>query len=186
MAKATAPIVGDKLTWDRIEQMHPKLIDETKKIYGEICEVLKGRALCRFAYTVRTFDEQNALFAQGRTKLFDTKGKRLGVVTNARGGQSYHNYRLALDIVLLVDKNNDGTKESASWETAIDFDGDGLADWSEVVNIFKKYRWTWGGDWGGRLNDKPHFEKTFGYTWKDLLAKHNAKDFIPGTTIVNI
>lgn len=28
-----------------------------------------------------------------------------------------------------------------------DFDGDGKADWMEVVAVFKKYGWEWGGDW---------------------------------------
>ena len=31
-----------------------------------------------------------------------------------------------------------------------------------------------------------HFEKSFGYTWRQLKAKHDKKDFIPGTTYVNI
>ena len=98
----------DQVTLNRIEQLHPNLRDEVKEIYQEICEALTGKAICRFAYTLRTIKEQNDLYAQGRTK----PGK---IVTNAKGGQSYHNYGLAIDIVLLVDKNGDGTFESASW-----------------------------------------------------------------------
>lgn len=176
----------DKLTLERIELLHPKIRQEVRNIYlNEICPALSGRAICRFAYTLRTFSEQDALFAQGRTRLFDNSGKRLGVVTQARGGQSFHNYGLAFDIVLLVDSDRNGTFESASWDTVRDFDNDRTSDWMEVVNIFKKHGYTWGGDFK-RFKDAPHFEKTFGFTHQGLLRIHNNKNFISGTTYVNI
>jgi len=170
----------DQVTLQRIQLLHPKVRTEVDNIYrNQIVPALTGRAICRFAYTLRTFAEQNALFAQGRTRLFDSSGKRLGVVTKARGGQSVHNYGLALDIVLIKDNR------TASWEDNVDFDRDGKADWMEVVNILKSNGWEWGGDWKS-FKDKPHFEKRFGYTWKQLLEKYNARDFISGTEYVNI
>ena len=170
----------DLITQQRIQLLHPKVRTEVENIYkNEIVPSLTGRAICRFAYTLRTFAEQNAIYAQGRTRLFDAKGNRLGVVTKAKGGQSIHNYGLALDIVLIKDN------KTASWEDNVDFDKDGKADWMEVVNILKSHGWTWGGDWKS-FKDKPHFEKTFGYTWQQLLAKHNANDFIDGTNYVNL
>lgn len=175
----------DKLTLDRIQLLHPAIRAEVEHIYrAQVVPALTGRAICRFAYTLRTFNEQNGLYAQGRTRLFDSKGRRLGIVTKAKGGQSFHNYGLAFDIVLLVDRDNNGTFESASWEDRVDFDKDGKADWAEVASIFKRNGYTWGGDW--RFKDAPHFEKTFGHSWQQLLAKHNAKNFIPGTTYVNL
>lgn len=122
----------DKITLERIELLHPLLRKEVKDIYREIDQALTGRAICRFSSTLRTFAEQNSLYAQGRSKA----GKR---VTNARGGQSYHNYGMAIDIVLLVDRDGNGTYETASWDTKTDFDGDRLADWQEIVAIFKRY-----------------------------------------------
>lgn len=178
--------MSDKITLDRIELLHPAVRQEVKDIYlNEIIPALSGKAICRFAYTLRTFAEQDALYAKGRTRLFDNSGKRLGVVTKAKGGQSIHNYGLALDIVLIKDTNGDGTFESASWETNVDFDKDGKADWMEVVDILKKHGWTWGGDWKS-FKDAPHFEKTFGHTWKTLLPKHQSKDFITGTNYVQL
>jgi peptidoglycan L-alanyl-D-glutamate endopeptidase CwlK len=178
--------MSDKVTLDRIQLLHPKVRDEVKNIYlNEIIPALSGKAICRFAYTLRTFAEQDALYAQGRTRLFDGKGKRLGIVTKAKGGQSIHNFGLALDIVLLKDTNGDGTFDSASWEDTIDFDKDGRADWMEIVSILKRNGWIWGGDWKS-FKDKPHFEKTFGHTWRTLLPKHQSKDFITGTSYVNI
>lgn len=143
----------DKITLQRIELLHPKLRPEAKKIYSEICESLTGNAICRFTHTLRTFKEQNDLYAIGRTR----PGKK---VTNAKGGQSYHNYGLAIDIVLLVDKDKNGTFKTALWDTKTDFDGDRVADWQEIVAIFKRYGWEWGGDWG--FKDYPHFQKTLG------------------------
>lgn len=176
----------DKVTLDRIKLLHPNLRQEVEHIYrAQIVPALTGKAICRFAYTLRTFAEQDALFAQGRTRLFDSAGRRLGIVTKAKGGQSIHNYGLALDIVLLVDRDGNGTFETASWDVKGDFDKDGKADWMEVVNILKRNGWTWGGDWT-RFKDMPHFEKPLGHTWRTLLAKHKAKDFIPGTTYVNL
>jgi peptidoglycan L-alanyl-D-glutamate endopeptidase CwlK len=176
----------DKLTLDRIQLLHPAVREEVNYIYrAQIVPALTGRAICRFAYTLRTFLEQDSLYAQGRTKLFDNQGKRLGVVTKAKGGQSIHNYGLALDIVLIKDTNGDGKVDTASWETNVDFDKDGKSDWMEIVEILKRNGWTWGGDWKS-FKDAPHFEKTFGHTWRTLLPKHQSKDFIPGTTYVKL
>ena len=140
--------------------MHPVLRTEVLEMYNEIVQALTGKAICRFSYTLRTFKEQDELFALGRTK----PGKK---VTNAKGGQSYHNYGLAFDIVLLVDTNADGKFDKASWETNVDFDKDGRADWLEVVTICKRYGWEWGGDW--KFTDMPHFQKTFGLSIAQLL-----------------
>lgn len=147
----------DKITLQRISLLHPKLREEATHIYLDVCSALTGRAICRFSYTLRTFKEQDDLFAQGRTKPGS-------IVTNARGGESYHNYGIAADIVLIVDG------KTASWNIKTDFDGDGVADWQEVVRIFKMYGWEYGGDWA--FKDYPHFQKTFGYSIKDLQKLH--------------
>ena len=155
----------DQKTLERIQLLHPKLRDEAVELYDEIVASLTGSAICRFAYTLRTFAEQDALFAQGRSK----PGK---VVTNAKGGQSYHNYGLAIDIVLLTDKDKNGTFETASWDLKTDFDGDKKADWMEVVQIFKRYGFEAGIDW--KFVDAPHFQKSFGKSIYELKALHTA------------
>jgi peptidoglycan L-alanyl-D-glutamate endopeptidase CwlK len=144
----------DQVTLDRIKLLHPKLRQEVAEMYDEICEALKGRAICRFTHTLRTFSEQDLLF------------KKVPKVTNSRGGFSFHNYGLAIDIVLIIDG------KTASWDTKGDFDGDGKSDWMEVVEIFKQYGWEWGGNW--KFYDAPHFQKTFGKSVRELLALHQA------------
>ena len=140
----------DLITIQRIKTAHPKLRDELEKDYIECNNLLPKGIRLRFAYFYRSVEEQN--------KLFDQRPK----VTNARGGQSIHNYGFAFDIVILKDKDNNGTFETAS------FDID--EHWIKVVKFFKSKGWTWGGDWKS-FKDAPHFEKTFGHTWQTLSKK---------------
>lgn len=170
----------DQLTLNRISTLHPKIRKTVLDAYTHVNNKLLGKGVrLRFAYTTRTIEEQNELFAQGRTKLFDKNGRRLGKVTQAKGGQSIHNYHLAFDIVLLLDKNNDGVFESASWDTVLDFDKDKISDWMEVVSYFKSIGFVWGGDW--KFKDKPHFEMTFGHTWRTLKNKLDKGDVFTET-----
>jgi peptidoglycan L-alanyl-D-glutamate endopeptidase CwlK len=163
----------DKISLQRIERLHPKIRQKVKDAYLLACERLTGKAILRLAYTERTDAEQDGLYAQGRTKLFDASGKRLGKVTNAKGCQSIHNYNLAWDIVLLIDKDGNGTFEAASWDMNTDFDGDKVPDWAEVVCIFKGIGASWGGDWAS-FKDYPHFQIEFGYSWQELQALKKA------------
>ncbi|WP_313268757.1 M15 family metallopeptidase [Sphingobacterium sp.] len=153
---------ADKITLERIELMHPALRNELRNQYLEInTKLVKGIRL-RITQTLRTIEEQNALYAQGRT----TKGK---IVTNADAGRSWHNYGLSFDIVILYDKDGNGTFETASWDEDKYF--------MMVVNYFKSKGWKWGGDFRS-FKDSPHFEKTFGLTISQALTKYNAGDTI--------
>jgi len=82
----------------------------------------------------RTWEEQDALYAQGRTK----PGKR---VTNAKGGQSNHNYGCAADIGLF--RGGDYLEDDPLYLAA--------------GEIGKEVGLQWGGDWR-RMKDYPHFE----------------------------
>lgn len=68
----------------------------------------------------RSWDEQNRLFALGRTvKNVDaTDEKPLGgKVTNARGGQSYHNFGIAVDFALDKDTAREGLQPDWNFES---------------------------------------------------------------------
>lgn len=146
---------ADKITVERIRTMHPKVRAELLEQYLTINTILPKGCRLRFAYTYRSNAEQDALFLK-RPK-----------VTNAKGGQSIHNYGLAFDIVLLYDMDGNGTFETASW--------DNNANWMKVVQYFKSKGWVWGGDWVS-FKDTPHFEKTFGNTWRTLQVKAKKRD----------
>ena len=144
----------DKVTQERIAKLHPSVVAEVTKIVNECNSNLTGRAQVRISQGLRTFSEQNELYAQGRTKA----GKK---VTNAKGGQSIHNYGLAVDIVLIIDG------KTASWDTVKDWDNDKVADWYECVKIFAKHGWDWGGNWK-TFKDLPHFDKRNFNSWRKL------------------
>ena len=145
----------DQVSVERIKKLHPKIREEVLSILNQ-CE--KRGVLFRIAKGYRSIKEQDDLYAQGRT----TPGK---IVTNAKGGSSWHNYGLAFDIVLLhADK-------TVSWDRNEDLDKDSTKDWMEVVDECSKHGFDWGGNW--QFKDYPHFQKTFGMTLtkvKELIS----------------
>lgn len=147
----------DKITAERIAKLHPLVRQEMTNIITECNKALTGRSQVRISQGLRTFEEQNALYNQ-RPK-----------VTNAKGGQSIHNYGFAVDIVLIIDG------KTASWDTFADWDNDKISDWTECVTIFKKFGWNWGGDWK-TFKDMPHFDKKGFSDWKVLQQKLRDKN----------
>jgi peptidoglycan L-alanyl-D-glutamate endopeptidase CwlK len=146
----------DQLTIDRIATAHPKIREELKNYYIECNNKLPKGVRLRFAYVYRSIAEQNVLYNQ-RPK-----------VTNAKGGQSIHNYGLAFDIAILLDKDNNGTFESIDWNISSPY-------FKLVVEYFKSKGYEHGGDWKN-FKDYPHFQKTFGHTWQTLKNKTTFKD----------
>lgn len=83
----------------------------------------------------RSIAEQDALYAQGRT----APGQR---VTNARGGQSWHNYGLGADLVFSTPNGQPSWPEDGNW--------------TRYGQIAQDNGLTWGGNW--RNPDRPHVE----------------------------
>ncbi|MGM7723086.1 M15 family metallopeptidase [Metabacillus sp. Hm71] len=102
----------------------------------------------------RSFEEQDKLYDKGRR----TPGK---VVTHLEGGESYHNYGLAVDFALQLENGN------VIWDTEYDGNGNGQSDWFEVAEFAKELGFHWGGDWNG-FKDYPHLQMDFGLTINDL------------------
>ena len=122
----------DQSSANRLDKVHPEL----KKRVTQLIENLAGQSMdVRVVQGLRTFAEQDALYEQGRTK----PGKR---VTNAKGGQSNHNYGLAVDLCPFKNGNPD-------WNDTAGFKAIG----SEA----KKLGLEWGGDWTS-LKDMPHVQ----------------------------
>lgn len=138
----------DPITLERIKLLHPAVREEAGRIYADICAAMPAGVVCRFTHTLRTNAEQDALYAIGRTRPGN-------VVTNAKGGQSYHNYGLAIDFVLLVNGQ-------VSW--AVD------KNWLAVIAIFESYGWESGHRW--KFKDSPHVQKTFGKKVNQLAVQH--------------
>lgn len=159
------PTTWDKYTNQRIKELHPltrwsfaSAVKELEDDYG---------IYVRLTDWLRTFAEQDILFGYSREDHeLAAKGLDPNLAqpskpwkTNAIGGQSYHNYGLAGDICEIK-------KGKALYDTA---------DWKTISKVFKKYGFAWMYDI--MKKDKPHFQMTFGYTYRELLQMHKQKKF---------
>jgi peptidoglycan L-alanyl-D-glutamate endopeptidase CwlK len=148
------------ITWDFIVNKNFRLNDAhlhptvAQKAWEAIYEAWQQGIYVLITQGYRSIAEQDALYAKGRT----TPGPK---VTNAKGGESYHNFGLAVDFCLMT-KDGKVTEDGYSWD-------DTCADWKKVVQIFKAKGFKWGGDFKS-FKDTPHFEMTFGFSTAQLQA----------------
>jgi len=128
----------------KLEDLHPKV----KVLCEKFIEKCKSQNIdVLITSTYRDGASQDALYAQGRT----TAGK---IVTNARAGQSYHNWRVAFDFVPLVH---------------------GKAQWSDVATFTKcgEIAESVGLEWAGRwkkFKELAHCQYTGGLKLADFQA----------------
>ena len=142
----------------KINTLHPEIRDNVTKMLQNL---RKDGVTVEITLAYRSYEEQDALYAKGR----DGKGKVIDaskVVTNAKGGQSYHNFGLAFDLTV-YDKNGkkDWSKDSDAWK--------------KVIAEGKRQGFDAGAEWID-FPDLPHFEKTFGLTPKKLREKKEKND----------
>ena len=127
----------------------PNLHPQVRSMAGQAVRQMQAQGLRPYVFEgYRSFARQNDLYNGGRG------------VTKVRGGGSYHNYGLAVDIVFWNDR---GT--GPSW--------DGKHPWKHVGEAGKAAGFTqWGGDWGW---DMPHLQYHPGHRGSayDLLPAYN-------------
>lgn len=128
----------------KIEDLHP-YVAKLCRAFVAACK--KEGIDILITSTWRDNEAQNALYAQGRTK----PGR---IVTNARAGSSFHNYKLAFDFVPIVN---------------------GKAQWNDVRtfrragDIGKKVGLDWAGDWKS-FRELAHLQWTGGLSLGQLRA----------------
>ncbi|MDD5159702.1 MAG: M15 family metallopeptidase [Sulfuricurvum sp.] len=143
----------------KLEDLHPTVRDKALKMEKR-CEDELGIDLV-FTSTYRDDPSQNALYAIGRTVKGSgiTAKKPMGnVVTNAKAGYSWHNFRLALDVVAV-------RHGKPVWGTS----GEDGKLWAEIGRIGKECGLEWGGDFKS-LKDFPHFQDSKGFTLAQLRS----------------
>ena len=132
-----------------ITKCHPRLRQLAKELVVE-CQK-KGLSI-KLTECLRTVEEQNDLYAKGRTKPGS-------IVTNAKGTSysSMHQWGVAFDIC-----RNDGKGAY--------YDSDGF--FTKVGKIGMQLGLEWGGSWTSPV-DKPHFQlKDWGSTSSKLKAQY--------------
>jgi peptidoglycan L-alanyl-D-glutamate endopeptidase CwlK len=116
-----------------IKTLHPKL----QPLATKLIEIALERGICaKVIAGLRTYMEQDKLYAQGRSG----PGK---IVTQAKGGQSIHNFGLAFDVGVFSADGKTYYGESPDYKT--------------LGHIGKELGLVWGGDWKSFV-DEPHFE----------------------------
>ena len=141
---AKKPVTGTK---PQVKDLLPLVKRQADKFVQEM--EMMGLPI-RITEGYRSIERQNELYAQGRT----TKGN---IVTKAKGGESLHNYGVAIDIVFRkqgYDASND--------------------QWLAAATIAERLGFEWGGTWNDFV-DKPHFQIMKGYKLKDF--QNNLVDY---------
>jgi len=130
------------------KNMDKDVSEITREVIKEMFE--KG-IFVGVAQAYRSTHEQNVIFSQGRTVaqlhangIYNLPGKPGPIVTRAKGGQSNHNYGVAVDL-FRFSKHGD----RAIWDVD--------PEYMQVVKAMKARGMKWGGDWKS-FEDNPHFE----------------------------
>ena len=125
---------GDKVD-DRSERVIATLLPEVQPYARAlIAKAAASGIVIKVLSGLRTYEEQNDLYAQGRTK-------RGSIVTNARGGYSNHNFGVAFDI---------GVFEGSRYL-------DESPKYKAVGVLGTDLGLEWGGNWK-TIQDEPHFQ----------------------------
>lgn len=126
----------DLRTEGNIQALQPKAQLKAREFMKALNDALGNQnVVFKIISGTRTYAEQNAIYAQGRTKFPGP------IVTRARGGQSNHNFGVAWDIGLFIDGQY--VPESDLYKKA--------------GEIGRQLGLEWGGDWKS-LQDEPHFQ----------------------------
>ena len=148
--KEDAFLAKTKIDFDRL---HPLVANRGESFIrlAHSCLDLEVRLTSGY----RSAKEQNALYAQGRSE----PGQ---VVTNAKAGQSYHNYGLAVDFVIIHNNKTD-------YDLNTDRNRNDIPDWQELGELGKALGFEWGGDWNS-FPDYPHLQMDFDLSIRQLAA----------------
>lgn len=159
-----------------LDLLHPRVRDAAEMLKLAAKEELGLHII--FTQTLRTEEEQRALYAQGRMPLHEVNALRIeanmfpikedenNIVTKAKTiKDSYHGYGLAFDIAI-----TDLTGKKIKWDSSSDWNNDGIDDWSQVGKLAERIQGLeWGGNWSS-MPDPPHYQMRFGLTIADLKS----------------
>jgi peptidoglycan L-alanyl-D-glutamate endopeptidase CwlK len=131
--------------------LHPVIADRMNQLVQRAADI---GIVVVITDDFRSAEEQDRLYEKGRTSGGN-------IVTYAKGGESFHNFGLAVDFALKTSAGD------VIWDMNYDGNGNSRADWSEVVAIAKEFGFEWGGDWS-QFKDYPHLQMDFGLSIADL------------------
>jgi len=137
----------DERTSRNIATLHPRAQTKAREFMALAVPLMaKAGAVVKIISGNRTYAEQDALYAQGRSKPGP-------VVTKARGGYSNHCFATAWDVGIF--KGGKYLEESSLYRD--------LGRVGESIGL------EWGGSW--QFSDQPHFEVKTGLTMAEKRAR---------------
>jgi peptidoglycan L-alanyl-D-glutamate endopeptidase CwlK len=145
----------------KLEELYPPFRARIERLL-DFCDQKGWKVIITQA--LRTFEDQDALYAKGR----DEKGIVIDpsqVITNAKGGESYHNYGLAIDLAFLDDSG------SVLWESPL---------YDELGANAKLFNLHWLGALNLPFKDIYHFDANFGYSTWELSVVYLNDNKLPG------
>lgn len=149
-AKPVTLLKNSERNEQAIARLHPQVKDKVRNFINEVYRTHQIQLIIVQDY--RTYAEQNAIYAEGRTQ----PGK---IRTKAKGGQSNHNFALAIDVLPIWEDGKLHTDQGA--------DQKNIKILIQIAPIGKKNGLAWGGDWKS-LYDPMHFELNTGLTMAQL------------------
>jgi peptidoglycan L-alanyl-D-glutamate endopeptidase CwlK len=138
-------VIMDVHSEEKLAKVSPQLAVKVRDLFDKL--MAEGIEI-RVVQGLRTWQEQDDLYNKGRTVPPLGKGH---VVTNAKGGQSMHNFGLAVDVVPFVNGAPDWklydapNKMKDNWARMIEI--------GESIGLFSGHRFK-------TIDDCPHFQLT--------------------------
>lgn len=119
----------------------------------------------------RSFSEQDKIYEIGRSVFGN-------VVTNRKGGTSYHNYGMAVDLALWKSTNGGlGFCSPAQPDIHICW------EWMEA--LLPEYpEIEWGGHF--KLKDRPHIQVSFGISMPELQRAYESEGFFGTNKLIDL
>ena len=145
----------DERTERNLATLHPEVQRVMRSFLG-VAKVIAAKVGCdvKVISGTRSYAEQDALYARGRT----VPGLK---ISNAKGGESNHNFSLACDIAIF--RGKEYCPEHPLY--------------NELGTLGKSLGLEWGGDW--KFVDEPHYQLrpkwATGMTERAMLAALRAR-----------
>jgi len=131
-----------------LRTLHPRAQEAARRF---LARARAGGADVRIISGTRSYQEQNTLYRRGR---YGTPGPK---VTNARGGQSNHNFGIAWDVGVFV--NGAYSQDETLYDT--------VAAGASAPEI------EWGGNWA-TFKDRPHYQLALPLSLAEIRGRFEA------------
>jgi peptidoglycan LD-endopeptidase CwlK len=157
---------ADSRSEGNIATLHPRVRPYAR---GLIEKAAMQGIIIKVTSAMRTYAEQDKLFAQGRTEPGS-------IVTKVKGGFSNHNFGIAFDVTIFKGSDDPEKAKTPVWESPA---------YKAVGALGTELGLEWGGNWTS-FKDEPHYQLRPGWAAglkeQDMLAelrirKNSGEDF---------